>query len=105
MGKITDYSAIQVLNSGNVLLVDGTGGTKKISANLLTKAFAEISDDVNVHKNTYGGRSLGTSVTAEQWAQKISDILDKKIVLRIESERLAKYDLTYMAKQLEEVYG
>ena len=69
MGKITDYSAITVLNSGNVLLVDGTGGTKKISANLLTKAFAEISDDVNVHRNTYGGRSLGTSVSADQWAQ------------------------------------
>ena len=69
MGKITDYSAITALTSGNVLLVDGTGGTKKISANLLTKAFAEISDDVNIHRNTYGGRSLGTSVSAEQWAQ------------------------------------
>jgi len=69
MGKIVDYSEISVLNSGSVLLADGTGGTKKIKANILSKAFAEISDDVNVHRNTYGGRSLGTSVTSEQWAQ------------------------------------
>ena len=69
MGKITDYSAVTALNSGNVLLVDGTGGTKKISANILKKALAEISDDVNDHRNTYGGRSLGTSVSADQWAQ------------------------------------
>ena len=69
MGKITDYSAVTALNSGSVLLVDGTGGTKKISANILKKALAEISDDVNDHRNTYGGRSLGTSVSADQWAQ------------------------------------
>lgn len=69
MGKITDYSEITGLNSGSVLLVDGTGGTKKISANILTKALAEVSDDVNDHRNTYGGRSLGTSVSADQWAQ------------------------------------
>ena len=69
MGKITDYSEITGLNSGSVLLVDGIGGTKKISANILKKALAEISDDVNDHRNTYGGRSLGTSVSADQWAQ------------------------------------
>ncbi len=69
MGKITDYSAVTALNSGNVLLVDGIGGTKKISANILKKALAEISDDVNDHRNTYGGRLLGTSVSADQWAQ------------------------------------
>ena len=69
MGKITDYSEITGLNSGSVLLVDGTGGTKKILASNLRKALAEISDDVNDHRNTYGGRSLGTSVSADQWAQ------------------------------------
>ena len=69
MGKITDYTEITGLNSGSVLLVDGTGGTKKISASILKKALAEISDDVNDHRNTYGGRSLGTSVSADQWAQ------------------------------------
>lgn len=69
MGKITDYSEITGLNSGSVLLVDGTSGTKKILASNLRKALAEISDDVNDHRNTYGGRSLGTSVSADQWAQ------------------------------------
>ena len=69
MSKITDYSAIEALNSGSVLLVDGTGGTKKILATNLMKALAEVSDDVNLHRNTYGGRSLGTSVSADQWAQ------------------------------------
>lgn len=69
MGKITGYTEITALNSGSVLLVDGTGGTKKISANKLAQALAEISDDVQLHRNTYGGRSLGTSVSAEQWAQ------------------------------------
>ena len=63
------------------------------------------SDTVPTAANCGGIVYLSLSESAERWVQKISDILDKKIVLQIEPERLAKYDLTYMAKQLEEVYG
>lgn len=69
MSKITDYSAVTELNSSNVFLLDGDEGTKKISASVLLQALAEMSDDPSVHRNTYGGRYLGTSVTDEQYAQ------------------------------------
>ena len=69
MGKIVNYSEISAFNSDNVLLADGTGGTKKIAVTSVLQALAEISDDVRLHRNTWGGRCLGTSVSADQWAQ------------------------------------
>ena len=69
MGKIVNYSEITALLETSVFLTDGGSGTKKISGKKLLQALAEVSDDVNLHKNVYGGRSLGTSVTADQWAQ------------------------------------
>ncbi|MBQ6318188.1 MAG: hypothetical protein IJI23_00160 [Lachnospiraceae bacterium] len=70
MSKITDYSSINSLDSAAVFLLNnGTAGTKIIPGNKLAQALAEISDDVQLHRNTWGGRSLGTSVSAAQWAQ------------------------------------
>ena len=68
--KITDYSSVTAIDSAGVFLLNnGSAGTKIIAGNKLMQALAEISDDVQLHRNTYGGRSLGTSVTADQWAQ------------------------------------
>lgn len=69
MGKMANYPEITALLASSVLLVDGASGTKTFSAKKLLQALAEVSDDVNLHKNVYGGRSLGTSVSADQWAQ------------------------------------
>ena len=70
MSKIIDYSAAAALDVSAVFLINnGAVGTQKIVANKLLQALAEISDDVQIHRNVWGGRNLGTSVTAEQWAQ------------------------------------
>ena len=69
MGKMANYPEITALLASSVLLVDGASGTKTFSAKKFLQALAEVSDDVNLHKNVYGGRSLGTSVSADQWAQ------------------------------------
>lgn len=70
MSKIIDYSAAAALDVSAVFLINnGADGTQKIVANKLLQALAEISDDVQIHRNVWGGRNLGASVTAEQWAQ------------------------------------
>lgn len=70
MSKIIDYSAAAALDASAVFLINnGDAGTQKIVATKLLQALAEISDDVQIHRNVWGGRNLGTSVTTEQWAQ------------------------------------
>lgn len=68
MSKITDYTEVTALNALAVFLTE-SDGTKKIKGKNLLAALAEISDDVNIHRNTWGGRSLGTSVSADQFAE------------------------------------
>ena len=65
MSKLTDYSAVTRLTSGNIFVVDGTGGTKKITA---PNAAAELAGLVSAteHRNTFRGKSLGTNVTQAQ---------------------------------------
>lgn len=67
MGKITDYGAISRLNSGDILLTDGTRGTKKISVDNAAAELAGLVSSMN-HRNTYRGKNLGTSITSEQLA-------------------------------------
>ena len=67
MGKITDYSAATRFDANDVLLKDGTGGTKKI---LVADAATEFAGLVSAmqHRNVFRGKNLGTSVTAAQKA-------------------------------------
>lgn len=67
MAKIIDYSADSHLNAGDVLIKDGSGGTKKILASDAAIEFAGLISPVN-HRNVYRGKNLGTSVTSSQWS-------------------------------------
>lgn len=67
MAKITDYTAATRFNSGDVLIKDGTAGTKKITAENAAIEFAGLISSTN-HRNVYRGKSLGTSITSEQLA-------------------------------------
>lgn len=67
MSKITDYSAASRFDNADVLLKDGTNGTKKILATDAASEFAGMVSAVN-HRNVYRGKNLGTSVTSAQKA-------------------------------------
>lgn len=64
MSKLTDYQAVTRLTSSNIFIVDGSG-TKKITA---PNAAAELAGLVSAteHRNTFRGKSLGTTVTQAQ---------------------------------------
>lgn len=65
MAKITDYNAEKRLTANDVLLIDGTGGTRKIAA---PDAAVEMAGLVSAvfHRSVYRGKNLGTAVTAAQ---------------------------------------
>lgn len=67
MPKITDYSAATRFDSGDVIIKDGSGGTKKMSAANAAVEFAGLVSAIN-HRNVYRGKNLGSSVTAAQKA-------------------------------------
>ena len=67
MSKITDYSAASRFDNADVLLKDGTNGTKKILATDAASEFAGMVSAVN-HRNVYRGKNLGTSVSSAQKA-------------------------------------
>ena len=41
---------------------------------------------------------------AKTFAQTISDILDGKITMQIDEEKISKFDIRYMIEQLEKMY-
>ncbi len=65
MAKITEYSAVTRLGASDIFIIDGANGTRKISAKDSAIELAGLISPTN-HRNVYRGRSLGTSVTAEQ---------------------------------------
>ena len=67
MSKLIDYPAATRFDSGDILIKDGTNGTKKITAK---NAAIDLAGMVSAaqHRMIWGGRNLGTSVTAEQKA-------------------------------------
>ena len=67
MSKITDYSAASRFDNADVLLKDGTNGTKKILATDAASEFAGMVSYIN-HRNVYRGKNLGTSVSSAQKA-------------------------------------
>lgn len=67
MSKITEYPAVTRFDTDDVLLKDGTNGTKKIKAKDAAVEFAGLISPIN-HRNIYRGKSLGISVTSAQKA-------------------------------------
>jgi hypothetical protein len=65
MPKVTDYSAVTRFDSGDVIIKDGTGGTKKMTVANAAVEFAGLVSAIN-HRNVYRGKKLGSSVTAAQ---------------------------------------
>ena len=65
MAKLTEYSAVTRFDSGDILIKDGTAGTRKISAANAAVEFAGLVSVEN-HRNTYRGKNLGSSVSAAQ---------------------------------------
>lgn len=65
--KMTEYDAITTLNLDDILITDGTRGTKKIPMSNFIAAIAEIGTPEQ-HRMVFGGRNLGTAVTSAQLA-------------------------------------
>ena len=61
MPKVTDYSAATRFDSGDVIIKDGTGGTKKMTAANAAVEFAGLVSAIN-HRNVYRGKNLGSFV-------------------------------------------
>lgn len=66
--KITEYTQASAFDNGDVLLKDGVGGTKIISAADLLLAAVDAAELTQMHRNIYRGKNLGTSLTAAQKA-------------------------------------
>ena len=65
--KITEYPTITTLTGDNVFLVDGTNGTKKISATDLVLATMQLISPEN-KRSIFRGKNLGTSLSVTQKA-------------------------------------
>lgn len=67
MSKITSYEAVTRFDANDVLLKDGTNGTKTIKASDAAKEFAGLVSAIQ-HRNVYRGKNLGTAITEAQQA-------------------------------------
>lgn len=67
MSKLTEYSAATGFDSGDIIIKDGTNGTKKMTAANAAIGFAGLVSTEN-RRNTYRGKSLGSTVSAEHRA-------------------------------------
>lgn len=67
MAKLTAYTEDTRFASGDILIKDGSGGTKKIAAANAAIEFAGMISSIN-HRNIYRGKSLGSAVTDAQKA-------------------------------------
>lgn len=65
MAKLTEYTAATRFDANDILIKDGTNGTKKITVKNAATEFAGLVSS-NGHKNTYRGKNLGTEITAAQ---------------------------------------
>lgn len=67
MSKLIDYEAATRFDRDDILLKDGINGTKKIVVSDAAREFAGLVSVQN-HRNIWGGRNLGSSVSSEQKA-------------------------------------
>lgn len=66
--KLTEYSKATAFDTGDVLLKDGTNGTKTILFTDAAQAFMESVMPADMRRNFYRGKNLGTAVTTTQKA-------------------------------------
>ena len=71
MGLITNLPSATRFDSDGIIVADGSSGTKKISVQNAARDLAGMVSAMQ-HRNVYGGRNLGSTVTAAQLAA-ISD--------------------------------
>lgn len=67
MAKLTDYTADVRFNSDDILIKDGSKGTRKISVKNAAVEFAGLVSAVN-HRNVFRGKNLGSTITNAQKA-------------------------------------
>ena len=67
MSKITEYTLATRFDSNDVLLKDGSAGTKIIKASDAAKEFAGLVSSIQ-HRNVYRGKNLGNVITEAQQA-------------------------------------
>lgn len=65
MAKLTEYTAATRFDNNDILIKDGTNGTKKITVKNAAIEFAGLVSS-NGHRNTYRGKNLGTSISDAQ---------------------------------------
>ncbi len=65
MSKLTEYTAATRFDSGDILIKDGTNGTKKITVENAAVELAGLVSSVN-HRNIYRGKNLGSTITDDQ---------------------------------------
>lgn len=63
--KMTEYSAVTEFTADNIMLVDGTGGTKKILVGDALLAMLHLNS-VHNHRTIFRGKNLGTNITQTQ---------------------------------------
>lgn len=63
--KITEYARTNKVSDDDILLIDGTSGTKTVSINQLKYSLFE--NDPVMHRNIWRNNDLGTSVSAQQY--------------------------------------
>lgn len=75
MAKLNDYTAVTRFDSNGILMTDGSSGTRKITVN---NAAIDLAGRVSAvqHRNIYGGRNLGSTVTDAQKAAISSGTFD-----------------------------
>lgn len=66
--KITQYPKVTSFDTNDVLLKDGTNGTKTIGIPDAATAFMASALSAVNHRNVYRGKNLGTTITAAQKA-------------------------------------
>lgn len=67
MSKITEYTLATRFESNDVLIKDGSAGTKIIKASDAAKEFAGLVSPIQ-HRNVYRGKNLGNVITEAQQA-------------------------------------
>lgn len=67
MSRITEYTAVDRFDTGDVLIKDGTNGTKTITAANAARDFGNLLG-AYTHRNIYGGRVFNGLPTSDQLA-------------------------------------
>lgn len=75
MAKLNDYTAVTRFDSNGILMTDGSSGTRKITAKNAALDLAGMVSAVQ-HRNVYGGRNLGNTITDAQWTAISSGTFD-----------------------------